>query len=60
MIDDFWVSIMLYLIGSLFMTIQFEPSEDGPRYTFFLLVFAWPIMTLWFLYLDLFTGSEEE
>ena len=60
MIDDLWLSTLLYLLGSLFMAIQFEPSEDGPRYAFFLLVFAWPLMTVWFLILDLLTDGEEE
>ena len=56
---EYWLAALIYLIGALFMTMHFEPSDDGPstRYIFF--VFFWPLMTLWFLVLDVF-GVEEE
>ena len=57
---DYWIAALIYLIGALFMTMHFEPSEGGPstRYIFF--VFLWPLMTLWFLVLDVLGVEDEE
>lgn len=57
---EYWLAAIIYLMGSLFMTMHFEPSDDGPatRYLFF--VFFWPFMTLWFLILDFLGFGEEE
>jgi len=41
------------------MTMHFQPEEGGPPYMFILFVFAWPLMTIYILFLELF-GTEEE
>ena len=56
---EYTLAALLYLIGALFMTINFEPQEDGPKIMYVLFVFAWPLMTLW-LVLEDFLGPDEE
>ena len=56
---EYHLSALLYLLGALFMTMHFQPEEGGPPYMFILFVFAWPLMTIYILFLELF-GSEEE
>lgn len=58
-IMEFAVSSMLYLLGALFMTMHFQPEEGGPPFMFIIFVFAWPLMTIYFLFLEFF-GKEEE
>lgn len=57
---EYWLAALIYLIGALFMTMHFEPTDGGPatRYIFF--VFFWPFMTLWFLLLEFLGFGEEE
>lgn len=57
---EYWLAATIYLLGSLFMTLNFEPSDDGPATRYLLFVFFWPLMTLWFLFLDLIGADEEE
>lgn len=52
-------TIFMYLIGALFMTLNFEPEDDAPRIIYILFVFAWPIVTIWHLITD-FMYSEQE
>lgn len=56
---EYTVAIVMYLLGALFMTMHFEPQEGGPKIMYIFFVFAWPVMTLWFLLNDFF-GSDEE
>ena len=56
---EYTLAALLYLIGALFMTINFEPQEGGPKIMYVLFVFAWPLMTLWFVLED-FLGPDEE
>lgn len=56
---EYTVAIVMYLLGALFMTMHFEPQEDAPKIMYIFFVFAWPVMTLWFLLNDFF-GSDEE
>lgn len=56
---EYTLAAVLYLIGALFMTLHFEPQEGGPKIMYVFFVFAWPLMTLWFLLAD-FLGSDEE
>ena len=57
---DYIISIVLYLLGALFMILNFEPEEDGPPALYAMFVFAWPLMTVWFIYQDLFGKSDTE
>ena len=52
-------TIFMYLIGALFMTLNFEPEDEAPRIIYILFVFAWPIVTIWHLITD-FMYSEQE
>ena len=56
---EYTAAIVLYLLGALFMTMHFEPQEDGPNIFYTLFVFAWPLMTVWFLLNDFFGPDEE-
>jgi len=51
---DLYLSGCLYLIGSLFMSLIFEPEEGASKVMYFLFVFAWPVMTLWLVIEDMF------
>lgn len=56
---DLYISGVLYLLGAMFMLLNFEPHPETPPLRYNLLVFFWPVMTLWFLFLEL-AGIEEE
>jgi len=51
---DLYLSGCLYMIGSLFMTLNFEPEEGASKVMYLLFVFAWPVMTLWRVIEDMF------
>lgn len=57
---EYWIAALIYLIGALFMTMHFQPSDDGPPTRYIIFVFCWPFMTLWFLLLDTLGFYEEE
>jgi hypothetical protein len=57
---EYAAAIILYLLGSLFMTMHFEPAEGGPRYMYVLLVFGWPLMTLYFAVMEIIGFNDEE
>jgi hypothetical protein len=42
------------------MILNFEPEEDGPPALYAMFVFAWPLMTVWFIYQDLFGKPDPE
>lgn len=56
---DLYISGILYLLGAMFMLLNFEPHPETPPFRYNFLVFFWPVMTLWFLFLEL-AGIEEE
>jgi len=53
-----WLTYLLYLLGALFMTLHFEPEDGKMNFRYLLFVFAWPVMTLWFLLVDLVAGED--
>lgn len=59
---DLSISALIYLVGSLFMTMHFAPSEEGSPKRYMVFVFFWPFITIWMLLLDIlgFGDDEEE
>lgn len=54
---DLYISGCLYLLGSLFMLLNYEPEDGSPKHLYILFVFGWPVMTIWLLVTDLL-GNE--
>lgn len=57
---EYWLAATMYALGSLFMVTHFEPEEGSSSIHYFLLVFCWPVLTLWYTFLDLIGAPGNE
>jgi len=57
---EYWLAAITYMIGCLFMVMNFAPTEDASGRDYLLLVFFWPLLTLWNVLSDLLGFTHEE
>lgn len=56
---DYALSIVLWLMGSLFILTVFEPAEDTPPRNLLMLAMFWPLHTIVLVFQEIFYRDEE-